>query len=463
MKETTQEDKVIQKKILSMILPITAENILQMTAGVVSMAMVGRINSIAVGAIGISSILFRIIWSIFKGLATGTSVFVAQSYGADNQKRLMSVSEQAFILSVGLAIFFQQILFWNAGVLLRIFNPSPELLADGIMYLRIISWSLPFAAIILLVGGIMQGVGNAKSPMIVISLLNIINIIFCYLLIFGNLGFPTLGLKGAAYAYNIAYIVSALFGIAILFKRNGIFSNQEEKFQWKFRFDEAIQILKFGLPTSFEVSFWQFASIILTRAILTYGETAYAAYQLGLQAEAISYMPAAGFGITASTFIGQSLGSKNPELGKKYLNHLVKLTIMITLFAGGILIFFPNIIMRALTDDLEVVKIGALYLFVMGIVQMPQNLSGLLNGALRGAGFPKVPMVNAGIGLWLIRIPLVIVSTYVFDGPLSWVWIIMGIDLVCRFMLALITFRKKDIFSNSQLALHYQTKSSGAH
>lgn len=453
MKETTQGDKTIQNKILSMILPITAENILQMTAGVVSMAMVGRINSIAVGAIGISSILFRIIWSIFKGLATGTSVFVAQSYGANNQKRLMSVSEQAFILSIGLAIVFQQILFWNSGVLLRIFNPSPELLADGIKYLKIISWSLPFAAIILLVGGIMQGVGNAKSPMIVIGLLNIINIVFCYLLIFGNLGFPVLGLKGAAYAYNIAYIVSALFGLVILFKKGGIFSDQDEKFKWKFKLDEAVQLLKFGLPTSFEVSFWQFASIILTRAILTYGETAYAAYQLGLQAEAISYMPAAGFGITASTFIGQALGSKSPELGRKYLNHLTKLTILITLFAGGILIFFPNIIMRGLTDDLEVVKVGALYLFVMGLVQMPQNLSGLLNGALRGAGYPKVPMVNSGVGLWLIRIPLVLISTYLLNGPLSWVWIIMGIDLVCRFILALITFKKRDIFNNSQFTI----------
>lgn len=451
MLDTTYDDKLIGNKILSMVLPITAENILQMTAGLVSMAMVGRISSIAVGAIGMSNILFRIIWSIFKGISTGASVFVAQSYGANNYRKLRSISEQAFLLSIGFSIIFQQILFWNAEFLLKIFNPTSDLLIDGILYLKIISWSLPFAAIILLVGGILQGVGNAKTPMKVIGILNIVNIILSYVLIFGAMGFPAMGLKGAAYAYNISYVVAAIIGLYNLLNRESVLRKIGDEFSLKFNLEESLQLLKFGLPTSFEASFWQLASIILTRAILTYGETAYAAYQLGLQAEAISYMPAAGFGIAASTFLGQALGSKNPELGKKYLRHLIKLTTIITLVAGGLLVLFPRLIMRALTDDLEVVKIGALYLLIMGLVQIPQNLSSLLNGGLRGAGYPNAPMINAGVGIWLIRIPLVLLSTYILKWPLVCIWIILGIDLICRFILSIATFKKKDVFNNSYL------------
>ncbi|MBC8589411.1 MATE family efflux transporter [Tissierellaceae bacterium BX21] len=447
MMEAINDDKLINNKIFSMILPITVENILQMTAGVVSMAMVGRISSIAVGAIGISNILFRIIWSIFKGISTGASVFVAQSYGADNFKKLKDVSEQAFILSIAFSIIFQQILYWKAESLLKVFNPTKDLLAYGTLYLKIISWSLPFAAVILLVSGILQGVGDAKTPMKVIGILNVVNIIFSYILIFGILGSPAMGLKGAAYAYNISYIVAALIGLYALFNEDGILRKLEGKFLLKFNAQESLQLLRFGIPTAFESSFWQFASIILTRVILTYGETAYAAYQLGLQAEAISYMPAAGFGIAASTFIGQALGSKDSELGKKYLKHLVKITIGITLVAGGVLVLFPKLIMRALTDDYEVIKIGAIYLFVMGLVQVPQNLSSLLNGGLRGAGYPNAPMINSGVGLWVIRIPLVLLSTYVLKLPLACVWIIMGIDLICRFILSIIIFKKKDIFN----------------
>ena len=446
-------DRQIRNKILSMIIPITAENILQMTAGVVAMAMIGRIDALAVGAIGISNILFRIVWSIFKGISTGASVFVAQSYGANNFKKLKSISEHAFLLSIGLSIIFQQILYWNADILISMFNPTSNLMINGVMYIKVISWSLPFAAIILMVAGILQGMGNAKIPMIIIGLLNLVNIVFSYLLIFGNLGFPALGLKGAAIAYNVSYIVAAIMGLYVLFSRDGTFNKIGGKFNLIFNKGEAYQLIKFGIPTSLEMTFWQLASILITRAILTYGETPYAAYQLGVQAEAISYMPAAGFSIAASTFIGQALGSKDKELGKKYLSHLVRLTIIITSFACILLIFFPKVIMSVLTNDPEVIAIGALYLFVMGVVQIPQNLCALLIGALRGAGYPKVPMINAGIGLWLIRIPLVLLMTYVLGGDIHWIWIIMGIDLVFRFFLAYATFKKKDIFNKESLVI----------
>ncbi len=453
MEKKQLDDNTIRNRIFSMILPITAENILQMTAGVVSMALVGRISSIAVGAIGMSNILFRIIWSVFKGISTGASVFVAQSFGAQNYNKLRSISEQAFILSMGFSILLQQILYWNAEKLISIFNPTTKLLADGVLYVKIISWSLPFAAIILLVAGILQGMGNAKIPMIIVAILNVVNIIFSYLLIFGNFGLPGLGLRGAAIAYNISYIVAAAIGLFVLFRRDGTFDRIGGGFKLSFNKVESYHLMKFGLPTAFETSFWQLASIIITRAILTYGETAYAAYQLGLQAEAISYMPAAGFGIAASTFIGQAIGSKDSQLGKRYLKQLTNLTILITLFAGGLLVFFPKIIMRLLTDDVEVISIGALYLFVMGIVQVPQNVSSLLNGALRGAGYSKVPMIIAGVGLWLVRIPLVLILTYALSSGIHWIWIAMGIDLILRFCISYLIFKKKDIFNNEVLLI----------
>jgi len=440
------DDKLIRKNIISMTLPITAENILQMTAGVVSMAMVSRIDNVSVGAIGISSILFRIIWAVLKGIATGNSVFVAQSYGANNYKRIKASTEQAFILAVVVSIVFQQIIFWFTKPLLMIFNPSPELLSTGVIYLKILSWSLPFTAIILLTAGILQGMGNAKTPMIIVAILNIVNIIMSYLLIFGNFGFSHLGLRGAAIAYNISYIVAASLGLYVLFSSNGAFKRLNINLSFKFNQKEIMKLIKFALPTAFEMSFWQFASIIITRAILTYGETSYAAYQLGLQAESISYMPAAGFGIAASTFVGQSVGKNDSNLGRAYLGHLIKISIIVTAIAGGILIFFPTLIMRALSQDPDVISIGAVYLFVMGLLQIPQNLASLLNGALRGAGYPKAPMINVGAGLWLIRIPLVLLFTYIFDLSIFWIWVAMGIDLLVRFILAIATFKKKAIF-----------------
>lgn len=442
MEDNHLDDKQIKSRILSMILPITVENILQMTAGLVLMAMIGRINPIAVGSIGIAMVIYKIVWAVFKGIGTGASVLVAQSYGGENFLRLKFISEQAFMIAFGLSILFQQLVFWNAEFLLKVFNPNKELLMNATIYLRTISWSFPALSIIILVAGVLQGMGNAKTPMITVGILNVINIVFGYIFIF----VMNMGLKGAGYAYNIAYGSAALFGIIMIFGKRGILTNIGGKFNFNFNIKESITIMRFGLPTSFESAFWQMSSIFITRAILTYGEIAYAAYLLGLQAESISYMPATGFGIAATTFTGQALGGEDKELGKKYLKQLVKITIIITTIAGGALIFIPNQIMRFLTDDLEVIKIGAMYLIVMGITQLPQNISGVLNGSLRGAGYVKIPMLSAGIGLWVIRVPLVLAAAFIFKANLIWIWIIIGLDMCFRLLFSYTYFKKKNIF-----------------
>lgn len=442
MEDNHLDDKQIKSRILSMILPITVENILQMTAGLVLMAMIGRINPIAVGSIGIAMVIYKIVWAVFKGIGTGASVLVAQSYGGENFLRLKFISEQAFMIAFGLSILFQQLVFWNAEFLLKVFNPNKELLMNATIYLRTISWSFPALSIIILVAGVLQGMGNAKTPMITVGILNVINIVFGYIFIF----VMNMGLKGAGYAYNIAYGSAALFGIIMIFGKRGILTNIGGKFNFNFNIKESITIMRFGLPTSFESAFWQMSSIFITRAILTYGEIAYAAYLLGLQAESISYMPATGFGIAATTFTGQALGGEDKELGKKYLKQLVKITIIVTTIAGGALIFIPNQIMRFLTDDPEVIKIGAMYLIVMGITQLPQNISGVLNGSLRGAGYVKIPMLSAGIGLWVIRVPLVLAAAFIFKANLIWIWIIIGLDMCFRLLFSYTYFKKKNIF-----------------
>lgn len=445
--EDRYDPKIIRSNVLSMIVPITFENILQMAAGVVSMAFVGRINALAIGAIGLSNILFRICWSLFRGLGVGASAFVARNYGAQDNRKISSVTEQGIVVVLLLSILFQQLLYWKPSELLSIFNSSPELLESASMYLKIISWSLPLASIVLFTAGVLQGMGNAKTPMIIISVLNVVNIIFSYLLIFGNLGFPELGLRGAGYAYNIAHIIAAGFGIFFLLKTNIELKEGTEKQKLRFRKEEIISLMKYGIPTSFEMGFYQVSTIFITRAILNYGETAYAAYQLGLQAESVSYMPAAGLAIATTAFVGQSLGSDDKKLGKLYLNELLKFTIIITTIAGGALALFPKLIMRALTDDPQVISIGAVYLIVMGFSQLPQNLSGLYNGALRGSGYPNAPMVNTGIGIWCIRIPLIILLSNYSDVGILWIWLSMALDLFFRFLFSYISFRRKDVFS----------------
>lgn len=452
IKISNKEYRIIRRRILFMILPITIESILQMTTSIISMAMVGRISPVAVGAIGIGTNIFNIIWALFKGISTGVSVLVAQAYGANNYYKLRKVAVQTLMFSIILVIIFQQGIYWNTSKILEIFDTSEELMESSSIYLRIISWGLPFITIVLIVAGVFQGMGNAKTPMKVALAMNVVNVILSYIFIFGKLRLNPMGVKGAGYATVISQIVAATIGLIILFGKEGLLKS-ENGFSLKMDFKQILSVYRVGLPVSCERIFWQIASIVLTKAILTYGEIAYASYQLGLQAESISYMPAAGFSVAATTFIGHAIGSGNAEEGEKYLYQLIKWTTVFTLFTGGLLVFFPKQIMRMLTEDIDIINTGAVYLFVMGIVQMPQNLRGVIDGALRGAGYAKPPTAIAMVGLCCIRLPLSLMCAYVLKSPIWSIWVVFGIDLIFRFICNVIVFKRKDIFSKGKILI----------
>ena len=438
----------INKKIASMLLPITLENLLQMVAGIVTMGMIGRIDALSISAVGISMRITQIIWALFRGITIGATVFVAQYYGAGKMDKVKNVVKQTLLSSVIVVAVLQLIIFTQAPRLLMVFNPQPELLALATQYIRIVSLGLPFLAVMLVIGGVLQGMGNARTPMFITMTMNIVNLIVGYTVIFGKLGLSPMGVRGAAVATVVSQAVAASLGLYIMFRRGGVLGGCFNKEFLKLDKKQIASVYRIGLPSSMESIFWQLAAIILTRAILTFGETSFAAYQLGLQAESISYMPAMGFGVVATALIGQALGAKDKDLGRVYLKQILKGTAMITTVSTIVLVFFPKPIMSLLTNDPQIIAISAVYLIAMGLVQFPQNITGVLAGAMRGAGYTKVTMMVAGVGLWGVRVPLTLLATYVFKLSIVSIWAIISIDLIFRFIVCYFYYKNKNIYES---------------
>ena len=457
---TMQNPKEINRKIISMIVPITIENLLQMIAGIVSMGMIGRIDALSISALGISMRITQIIWALFKGITIGATVYVAQYYGAGEMGKVRNVIKQTLISSIVLVIILQAIVFTQASKLLMVFNPKPELLGLATEYIRTVSLGLPFLAVMLILGGVQQGMGNAKIPMFITMLMNIVNILVGYIVIFGKLGITPMGVRGAALATVVSQAAAACLGLYIVFNRNGVLKGFLNKKLLDIDKRQIAEVYRVGLPTSMESIFWQLAAIILTRAILTFGETAFAAHQLGLQAESISYMPAAGFGVVATALIGQALGAKDKDLARLYLRQILKGALCITTLSVIVLIGFPKVLMSALTDNKEIIELSSIYLILMGLVQLFQNTTGVLAGAMRGAGFTKVPMMVAGIGLWGVRVPLALLMTYVFKQTIVAIWVVMCVDLIFRFLICFFYYRSKNIYE-SRLMLDNEQSMEG--
>ena len=439
----------INRKITVMILPITVEGILEMISGIISMGMVGRIDVTAVSALGISMQITSMIWALLRGISIGETILVAHYYGADRRQEMRFVMQQTMISVIIAVMFLQAVVFFGAEHLLSIFDPNPELMSQAVIYMRTVSFGFPFLAVMLAVAGAFQGMGNSHIPMLIALAMDVVNILVGYTLIFGKFGFSPMSVRGAALAVVLSEATAALIGLIILFRKKGMLHEYFSRKFFHIDFRLILKIYRVGIQSAMETIFWLMAGIIVARSIMTFGETTFAAHQLGVQAESISYMPASGFGIAATAFVGQALGSGDSSLSRRYFRQIMKGALMVTVVSASVLLLFPKGMMHLLTNNTDVIKLGAIYLIITGLVQMPQNASGVLQGAMRGAGYTKISMIVAGIGLWGIRVPLTLLFTYVLHLPIIAIWIVMSVDLTFRFVLFLVLFRKYDVFSKS--------------
>ncbi len=451
--EATSPNKIeIQKTILKFLIPILISSMLEMLVGIVSMKLIGNLGSDAIGAMGLSTRVRGIIWAVYKGIAIGVQVVIAQALGAGDHKRI----KQALMQTIGsitiLSVFFlMTMLFLPKFWLGTIFGAEGMLLSTGIEVLKIVGCGMPFLGIILIVSGALQGKGDATTPMLISGLMNILNVVFGIVLVNGYLGFPVMGLKGAAIALALSQAMAALLALVIITRSKALLCGESIKGFFNFTKDVMKSVYATGIPSAIESLFWQLSSIILIRAILSYGDASYAAYQLGLQAESVAYMPAAGFQIAATAFIGRHLGAKNPALAKRYLYEILKGAALISIIGGGLLVLFPGALLGFMTSDRELIGIGSFYLVVCGLAQVPQNMAGVLGGALRGAGYTKMPMYAAFVGLYAVRVPIACVSAYLLHWSVNIVFLAIGIDMAVRLLLNGFLYFKTNIYENPRI------------
>lgn len=443
--------KAMRSDILKLIGPILISSLLEMTVGIVSMALIGNLGGIAIGAMGLSMRVRGLIWAVYKGIAIGVQVVVAQALGAGDEARMKRAIQQTVGSIALISMFFLGTMWLFPKYWLLIFGAKGELLLVSQSLLKVVSIGFPMLGTVIVVSGALQGKGDAKTPMWINGLMNVLNVVLGLILVKGYFGLPALGLMGAGLAMTISQGIAALVSLVILVSKKGVLGGAPLKGFIRFTRAEMTSVYRTGLPSALESLFWQISSVLLIRAIMTYGEDAYAAYQLGLQAESLAYMPAAGFQVAATAYVGKYLGAKNPENAKRYFKEIVSWAIAASVIGGGLLIGMPGALLGIMTKDSVLIQMATVYLIFCGLAQVPQNVAGVLGGALRGAGYTKIPMYSAGIGLYLIRVPIAWASAYVFEGSLNVIFFAIAFDMCVRLLLNVFFYKRICIYEDPRM------------
>ena len=401
------------QKILKLSLPAAVNSLLDMLQIITDLIMVGRISAFAVAAVGLGLQSLMFLFAMLSLLHVGTSALLSRFVGAGQMNRAsVGVSTLLhFVLYISLPLMV--LWYFLASNVYVWFGTVSEVIRLGEAYVQTLTWMLPFVFGKLVFVTALNSAGDTKTPMKIKIASIVLNIFLNYLLIFGNHGFPELGVMGAAVGTVIVNILEMIVYM-FLYMRN----KTPYVPAWHYSKSLLKRALKVGIPASFERSLTAGSFMLFTVIIAHYGTEVLAGYQIGLRVEGLAFMPGIGFTIAAMALMGQGLGAKKPEQSREDVILVLKYTAGFMFFLSFFMIVIPEKIVWFFTDDAQTIEEASLYLRIVGLSQIPLAYNFVLSGALRGAGDTKRTLKVNLTSLWLVRIIPAFVLSWYFESIL---------------------------------------------
>ena len=249
-----------------------------------------------------------------------------------------------------------------------------------------------------------------------------------------------MGLAGTAVSILLSRGVGSVIYIVLFirqFRRSGVLRARLTGWRSDLR-----DVYSTGLPAAGETINWQISSILLSILVLTFGDTAFSAYQLGLQAEFITDVPAVGFSIASATLLSAARSHTDSTAFSRYYRQIIRVCAAISLVSSLTLFFGARLFMSLLTDKPVLIDIGVKYVAIMGLIQIPQGLTKVTSGALRAVDRKLTPMFIQLAGVWLIRLPCAYLCVRVLMLPLWTIWVCIAADQVVKYLISTVCVRK---------------------
>lgn len=436
--ELTQNTKKRAKKIFLLALPAMLEMSLNTLVGMADTIMISRfIGKEALAAVGFANqIIFTLIF-VFSAFNAGATAMVSRSYGEGNKKRMNKIMNENLSLNLILGIIVTLFTFFFADKILNVYDITAVVKSFGTTYLKYIAIGQVFMFISFASAASLRGAGDTKTPMYITGTANILNIIGNYVLITGFWIFPELGIAGAAISTAFARFTAALMYLLLFSSRKGILKLHPS---WM-KISSTIfkPLIKLSYAAGIEQLFMQVAFFVTGIFISKLNTTAEASFRILLNIESLSFMPAIGIAIAATTIVGKHLGEDNAEESLKSGLTAAVMGAAIGTTLALLYLIFPVFALKIFSNEAQVINYSVPVLKIVALNQAFLAFVVIMIGALRGAGDTKGAMYITIIRLWLIFVPLSYYLIVRGDYGVAGVWIA---EIISFIIVALIVIRR---------------------
>ena len=429
--------------------PIMMEEALSAVVQYIDAAMVGRLGALASAAVGLTSTVTWLVNAPLWALGTGVLAVISREYGAGNLENAHQASVQSLWLSVFSGTVLTLITVLISPVLPVWMGAEPSVCAPASLYFRIICLPLAARSMIIVLGSTLRSVHDTRTPMQVSILVNILNIVMNFLLIFPSRTlslsgheFPVpgmgLGVTGAAIATNLSFTAGGFLMLAALW-HNPLTTPSGMSIRPNFRIIR--QCIRITLPAAFTRIISCLGHVVFSAQVTHLGTQALAAHSLALTAEEGFYIPGYGLQAAVSTLSGNAAGSGDSKALQRICLSGLYLSTGIMCLTGSILFFIPHHMMQLFTADPGVIADGASVLKIVALSEPFFGAALILEGLFDGIGDTKTPLRYSLISMWAVRIALTQICLSIFHLYLDAVWICMILGNVTYLLLLSLTYR----------------------
>ncbi|PID82613.1 MAG: hypothetical protein CSB16_00560 [Clostridiales bacterium] len=441
------KNKALIRKTVIIGIPIIIQNIVTSSLHLVDNLMLSHLSENAFASAALANqVSFLLILSVF-GLGTGSGVLIAQFYGKKDEKNIRKTISIGVAFAFIIGLLFTVLSVFFPEVILKIFSKDSDVITKGTSYLRISAICFIPIAITYIFTAASRSIGNSKISMYSSIIAVVLNVILNWLLIFGNMGFPKLGIVGAAIATVISRFFELIFILVIIKKLKLSILVKVRDF-----FDVSKQLLKryisISLPVVTNEFMWALGHVIFVFAVSRLGTSFVSAYNaVGIVVNVIINL---GFGMSLAlaTVIGNLIGEGRQREAKEISVQFFVYSTVATIFISLGIVFLADTIAGIFEFSVATYELMKKMLYIMSVMIIFYNFNTIyVVGISRGGGDTKATMYIEILTIWLIGVPLSLLGSYMGVSPI-WLYLIISFEEFIKAFICLYRFKSDKWINN---------------
>ncbi len=410
--------------------------------GVVDSLMVGRLGAAPLAAASLGHHIMILVFVVGIGTSMAVTPLVAISVGAKKFEECGVYFRQSLLVNLVISVFLLMVVLLGAD-LIKFFNQPVNVATQAASYARILAFTAIPMMIFQTYKQFIEGLSVMRPAMVIVLIANIVNAFANWIFIYGNLGFPALGLDGAGWATFASRVFMAL-ALLIFVMRNRFFKQYDVSFYIKkINFPIIKKILAIGLPSGFQYFFEVGAFSMAVIMVGWLGTTQLAAHQIAMNLASISFMAVLGISAAGSIRVGNAVGKQDVnETRRSGFTAIISGTFIMA-SSGIIFVVLKEYLPTLYVDEQSVIAVASSLLIIAALFQLSDGTQAVGIGILRGLTDVKIPTAITFIAYWIVGLPVGYLLGFIFHLGVQGVWIGLLFGLTTSAILLTLRFNVK--------------------